>query len=59
MILKLGIDHKELNAYKYFRNDDPGLTLTYFMARSKLVKMALGGERLQDHLFLWFVLHGK
>ena len=34
MILKLGIDHL-LKVYIYI-NDDPGLTLTCFMARSNL-----------------------
>ena len=36
MILKLG---SGLNAYNVSINDDPGLTLTYFMARSNLVKI--------------------
>ena len=54
MILKLGTDHQGLNVYKVYINDDAGLTLTYFTARSKLVKIAqsasdqLSGERLQD-----------
>ena len=34
MILKLGMYHLGLKFYKVFVNDDPGLTLTYFMARS-------------------------
>ena len=34
MILKLGMYHWRLKLYKVYRNDDPGLTLTYFKARS-------------------------
>ena len=34
MILKLGMQHQGLKLYK----DDPGLTLTYFTARSNLGK---------------------
>ena len=37
MILKLGILHWGLKLYKVNINDDPGLTLTYFTARSNLV----------------------
>ena len=31
---KLGMDHQGLKVYKMYINDDPGLTLTYFTARS-------------------------
>ena len=37
MILKLGMLHLGLELYKAYINDDPGLTLTYFMARSNWV----------------------
>ena len=37
MILKLGMYHWGLKLYKVYVNDDPGLTLTYFTARSNLV----------------------
>ena len=37
MILKLGMQHWGLKPYEVFINDDPGLTLTYFTARSNLV----------------------
>ena len=53
MILKLGIDHQGLKLYKVCINNDTGLTLTYFTARSNLVKIAhcaldqKSGERLQ------------
>ena len=39
-ILKLGMDHGELMVYKVYINEDPGLTLTYFTARSNLCKIA-------------------
>ena len=37
MMLKLGMQHLELELYKMYINDYRGLTLTYFMARSTLV----------------------
>ena len=37
MILKFGMQHQRLNLYKVYIIDDPGLTLTAFMARSKWV----------------------
>ena len=36
MILKFGMQHRGLNLYKVYINGDPGLTLTYFTARSSL-----------------------
>ena len=42
MILKLGIEHQGFKLYKVYINDDPGLTLTYFAARSNLVSHAYG-----------------
>ena len=41
MILKLGMDHQGLKVYEVYINDDPGLTLTYFTARSNLVKLLI------------------
>ena len=38
MMLKLGMDHLRHKVYKVYINNDTGLTLTYFMARSNLVK---------------------
>ena len=35
------MDHQRLKVYKIYINDDPGLTLTYFTARSSLVKFFL------------------
>ena len=40
MILKLGMQHRGLKLYKVCINGDPGLTLTYFTARSNLVPYA-------------------
>ena len=37
MILKLGMYHWGLKLYKVYIKDDPGLTLTCFMARSNWV----------------------
>ena len=40
MILKLDTDHQALKVYRVYINYDFGLTLTYFTARSRLVKFA-------------------
>ena len=55
MILKLGMQHQGLELYKVYINDDPRLTLTYFMARSNLVaymfewgKLSFNEENLQQ-----------
>ena len=37
MTFKLGMQHRMLEYYQIFSNDDPGLTVTYFTARSNLV----------------------
>ena len=36
-ILKHSMQHQMLKYYQVYSNDDPGLTLTYFTARSNLV----------------------
>ena len=46
MILKLGMQHQGFKFYKVFINGDPGLTVTYFMARSNLVACAFECEKL-------------
>ena len=51
MILKLGMYHLELKLYKVYINDDLGLTLTSFTARSNWVTcMFEWGKLLQSHL---------
>ena len=40
MILKLGMQHWGLKLYEVCITGDPGLTLTYFKARSNLVACA-------------------
>ena len=51
MILKLGMQHQRLKFYKVYINGDPGLTLTYFTARSNLVTYTFEwGKLLQSHL---------
>ena len=41
----LGMQHRVLKYYQVYSNDDPGLTLTYFMARSNLVPYAFVWEK--------------
>ena len=45
MTLKLVMQHRVLEYYQICSNDDPGLTLTYFMARSNLVPYAFVWEK--------------
>ena len=45
MTLKLGMQHRVLEYYQFYSNDDPGLTLTYFTARSNLVPYTFVWER--------------
>ena len=45
MTLKLGKQHRVLKYYQIPSNDDPGLTLTYFMARSNLASYAFVWEK--------------
>ena len=45
MALKVGMQHRVLKYYQIYSNDDPGLTLTYFMARSNLVPYVFVWEK--------------
>ena len=44
MTLKLGMQHWVLECYQNWPNDDPGLSLTYFTARSNLILYAFVWE---------------
>ena len=48
MTLKLNRQQKGLEPYKIYINDDPGLTLTYFMARSNLFPRLLNGKNVKQ-----------
>ena len=45
MTLKLSMQHRVLEYYQVYLNDDSGLTLTYFMSRSNLVSYAFEWEK--------------
>ena len=45
MTLKLGMQHRVLKCYQVCSNDGPGLTMTYFTARSNLVPYAFVWEK--------------
>ena len=47
MTLKVCMQHRALEYYQVCSNDDPGLTLTYFTARSNLVLYAFIWEKLK------------
>ena len=46
MILKLGMKHQAIKLYKVCKNQDPGMTLTYFKARSTYVADAFEWGKL-------------
>ena len=52
MTLKLSMQHRVLKYYKAYSNYDPGLTLTYFTARSNLVPYAFVWEKGKTMDFL-------
>ena len=45
MTLKVGMQHRVLEYYQVYSNDDPEMTMTYFMARSNLVPYAFVWEK--------------
>ena len=45
MTLKFGMQHRMYKYYQAGSNDDPGLTLTYFTARSNLLPYAFVWEK--------------
>ena len=44
MTMKVDMQQRVLEYYQICSNDDPGLTMTYFMARSKFVPYAFVWE---------------
>ena len=51
MTLILGMQHQVLKYYQVCSNDDPGLTLIYFMAKSNLVPYAFVWEKGKTMVF--------
>ena len=51
MTLKVCKQHRILEYYQVCSNDDPELTLTYFMARSNLVHYAFVWEKVKTMEF--------
>ena len=52
MTLKLSMQQRVLEYYQIYSNDGPGLTLTYFTARSNLVTYAFVWEKGKTMDFL-------
>ena len=48
MTLKVGMQNWVLEYYQFCSNDDPGLTLTYFTAKSILVPYAFVWENVNN-----------
>ena len=51
MTLKVVMLHWVLEYYKVCSNDDPGMTLAYFTARSNLVPCALVEKKVKQWVF--------
>ena len=51
MTLKVGIQHWVLEYYQVCSNNDPGMTLIYFTARSDLVPYAFVWEKVKQWIF--------
>ena len=51
MTLKPGMHQLVLKYYQVCSNDDPGLTLTYFMARSNLIPYAFVWEKVKQWIY--------
>ena len=52
MTLKFSMHHQVLEYYQVCSNDDPGLTLTYFTARSNLFPYAfVWGKKVKQWIF--------
>ena len=51
MNLTLGMQHRVLEDYQVCSNDAPGLTLTYFTARSNLLAYAFVWEKVKTMEF--------
>ena len=49
--MKLGMEHRVLEYYQDCSNDDAGLTVTYFTARSYLVPYLLYGKKVKQCIF--------
>ena len=45
MTLKLGMHHRVFEYYQVYSYDDPGFTLTYFTARSNMVRYAFVSKK--------------
>ena len=54
MTLKVCMQHQVHETYQFCSNDDPELTLTYFMARSDLVPYAFVWEKVKTMDFSVF-----
>ena len=54
MALKLGKQQWVLKYYQIYSNDNPGLTLTYFTARSNLVRYAFLCGFFRNYCRLYF-----
>ena len=51
MTLKVGMQHSGLKLYKVYKNDDIGLTLTYFTSRSKWVTYTFEWENSYKFIY--------
>ena len=55
MTLKVDMQHRVLEYYQVCSNDAPGLTLTYFTAKSNLVPYAFVWEKVEQCIFQYCI----
>ena len=58
MILKLGMKHQAMELYEICINHDPGMTLTYFTARSTYLANAFEWKKIVKCNQMWENLLG-
>ena len=51
MTMKVDIQHRVLEHHQFCSNDNYGLTLTHFMARSNIVPYAFYGKKVRQWIF--------
>ena len=58
MILNIGMQHRVLEYYQVCSNHDPGLTMTYFMARSNFPMRLLYGKKVKRWIVVFNIKEG-
>ena len=57
--LKLAMQYRLIDYYQIYSNDDTGMTLTYFMAKSYLFHYAFVWEKDKNNMFVYDIKVGR